>query len=82
MERDLAYYLSLPYCIEMIPDTREGGYALQCPELPGCITCAETVEDGLRMIEDAKKVWLEACLEDGITVPEPVAAGDNAGQHN
>ena len=73
MEKNLDYYLSLPYRMEVIPDTKEGGYAFRCPELPGCITCAETVEDGLHMVEDAKREWLSACLEDGTTIPEPDA---------
>ena len=74
MEKNLDYYLSLPYRVEGIPDKKEGGYALRCPELPGCVTCAETMEAGLRMIEDAKREWLSACMEDGIPIPEPAAA--------
>ena len=49
MEKDLKYYLSLPYRVEILPDETEGGYALSCPELPGCLTCAPTVEEGLSL---------------------------------
>ena len=76
MEKNLNYYLSLPYRVEVIPDPNEGGFALQCPELPGCATCAETIEDGLHAIADAKREWLAACLEDGIPIPEPATTGD------
>ena len=71
MIKDLDYYMSLSYRIEIIEDKEEGGYALHCPELTGCITCAETLEEGFEMIKDAKKCWFEACLEDGIEIPEP-----------
>lgn len=80
MEKDLNYYMSLPYRVEVIPDEEEGGYALRCPELPGCITCAETLEDGFLMIEDAKKCWFTTCLEDGFPIPEPSRLEDYSGQ--
>ena len=44
MDKNLDYYMSLPYRAEVLPDQEEGGYALRCPELPGCLTCAETLE--------------------------------------
>jgi predicted RNase H-like HicB family nuclease len=71
MIKDLDYYMGLNYKIEVIEDKDEGGYALRCPELRGCITCAETLEKGFAMIDDAKLCWFEACLEDGIPIPEP-----------
>lgn len=80
MEKDLEYYMSLPYRVEIIPDEEEGGFALRCPELPGCITCAETMEEGLAMIEDAKRCWLTAALEDGFQIPEPVKLEEYSGQ--
>ena len=81
MVKDLDYYMRLNYRIEVISDKEEGGYALHCPELPGCITCAETLEHGFEMIEDAKKCWFSACLEDGMSIPEPIdmlSSGVNA----
>jgi len=80
MKKDLGYYMSLNYRIEVIQDREEGGYALHCPELTGCITCAETVEQGFEMLEDAKKCWFAACLEDGIPIPEPINFNDYSGQ--
>lgn len=71
MCRTLEDYLKFPYRMEIVPDTLEEGYAVSFPELPGCITCGDTMEEALRNAEDAKKVWLQACLEDGIPIPEP-----------
>ena len=59
MDKNLEYYMSLPYRVEVLPDQEEGGYALRCPELPGCVTCAENLEDGFRMLEDAKQAHAE-----------------------
>ena len=80
MSKDLNYYMSLPYRVEVVEDKEEGGYALHCPELSGCMTCADTIEQGFRMIEDAKREWFMACLEDGITIPEPSRLEDYSGQ--
>lgn len=36
--KTLQEYLELPYKMELIPDTEEGGYVVSFPELPGCLT--------------------------------------------
>jgi len=80
MIKDLNYYMGLKYRIEVIPDDSEGGFTLHCPELTGCVTCGETLEHGFEMLEDAKKCWFTACLEDGIPIPEPITTDDYSGQ--
>ena len=80
MIKDLNYYMGLPYRIEIVKEQEEGGYVLHCPELPGCITCGETVQEGLEMLEDAKKCWFAACLEDSVPIPEPARLEDYSGQ--
>ena len=80
MNKDLDFYMGLNYKIEMIEDRDEGGYVFACPELPGCLTCADTIEDGLEQIEDAKKCWFIACIENGLLIPEPSSINDYSGQ--
>ena len=80
MNKDLAYYMNLSYRIEVIKEQEGSGYVFHCPELPGCITCAETVAEGMEMLEDAKKCWFTACLEDGVPIPEPAQLEDYSGQ--
>lgn len=75
-KKTIDYYMNLPYRLEIIPDIEEGGYAAYYPELPGCITCAETMEEIVRLAQDAKKEWLTACIEDAIPIPEPVMQPD------
>ena len=69
--KSLDYYMKLPYKTEIVNDTEEGGYLLYCPELKGCMTCAETVEKGLEMLEDAKREYFAVCIENQIEIPEP-----------
>lgn len=78
--KSIDYYMKLDYKIEIVPDNEEGGYALSYPELPGCMTCADNISDGIKMLEDAKKSWLEACIEDRIEIPEPLNIDDYSGQ--
>ena len=80
MNKNLDYYMNLNYKIEITRDIEEGGYVFSCPELKGCITCADTMEQGVETIEDAKKSWFAACLEDGIEIPEPIPANEFSGQ--
>ena len=72
--------MSLPYKIELYPDVEEGGYAVACPELPGCLSCGETIEECIESIEDAKLAWITASLEDGDEIPEPSNKDDYSGQ--
>ena len=72
MEKNLAYYLSLPYEITVIPDTQSGGYVAKISALPGCITQAESLPALMDMIEDAKRCWLDGAIQDGIEIPEPI----------
>lgn len=78
--KDLNYYMGLNYKIEIIEDREDGGYVFACPELEGCMTCAEDIEQGIKNIEDAKKNWFLACIEDGIDIPEPTSIDDYSGQ--
>lgn len=78
--KDLQYYLELPYRIEFIPDTEEGGYTVSHPDLPGCISVGETIEEAMANIEDAKKEWLIASLEEGNYIPEPMSLDDYSGK--
>lgn len=73
-------YLTLPYRMEVVEDHDEGGFVVSYPDLPGCITCGETVEKAVENALDAKKAWLEAAIEDGIEVPKPDGLEEYSGQ--
>lgn len=68
--KDLNYYLSLPYTIELTPD-EDGFWFAEIPLLDGCMTNGESREDTLSMLDDAKVAWLTTALEMAIAIPEP-----------
>ena len=73
-------YMKLPYRMEIVEDQEEGGYVLSFPELPGCITCGETLESVLKNADDAKKAWLQAAIEEEWNIPEPDSLRNYSGQ--
>lgn len=70
MEKNLDYYMGLPYTVTLKPYS-DGGFFAKVEELPGCMTEGDSREETLEMIEDAKRAWLTTALEDGVTIPEP-----------
>ena len=48
---------------------RESGYVALCPALPGCVSQGRTKRETLKGIREAIEVYIEALLEDGLTVP-------------
>lgn len=78
--RTIEEYMHLPYRMEIVPDTIEGGFAVRFPELPGCLTCGDSLEEAVRNAENCKREWLTVALEDGIDIPEPTTEDAYSGQ--
>lgn len=74
------YYINLPYKLEIVPDTDEGGYVASYPDLPGCITVGDTIQETISNAEEAKRLWIEVALKDGITINEPESTSEYSGQ--
>jgi predicted RNase H-like HicB family nuclease len=51
------------------PDLEDGGYWVECPELPGCSSQGDSVEEALDMIRDAIKGHLE--VQEGLKKEAP-----------
>lgn len=78
--KTIGEYMKWPYRMEIVEDPEEGGFVISYPELPGCLTSGETLEDALRNGREAKKVWLEAAMESGMTIPKPGDLSEYSGQ--
>jgi antitoxin HicB len=77
-KKSIEYYLSLkyPYKIETISEEDGGGYLISYPDLPGCISDGDTIEETLLNGEDAKKSWLKTAFEKSINISEPNSLQD------
>ena len=71
--KTIEYYMNLPYRLELVPDTDEGGFVASYPELRGCLTSGETAEAALKNALDCKR-------EDGYEIPEPTSDDEYSGQ--
>ena len=78
-EKDLAYYMSLRYPVQIV-ECEEGGYFVRIPDLPGCMTQGETIEEALANIKEAKELWLEEMVESGLPIPEPAGDREHSGR--
>ncbi len=67
------------YTIELRQNA-DGSYFAQMPDLPGCMTEAETAPEVLERIEDAKSAWIATAIEDGAPVPRPRDDEDFSGR--
>ena len=47
-----------------------GGYVVEFPDLPGCVTGGDNLEEAIEMGIDAASGWILGELEDGRKVPE------------
>lgn len=72
--------MKLPYRKEIVPDPEEGGYGISIPELPRCVSYGEMIEAAAANIEEAKREWINAAIEEGILVPESDQLNDYSGQ--
>ena len=50
--------LKYPIAIRPLSSEEGSGYLAEFPDLPGCITDGETVEEALHAAEDALQAWL------------------------
>ncbi|MEL6453991.1 MAG: type II toxin-antitoxin system HicB family antitoxin [Cyanobacteria bacterium J06623_5] len=69
-KKPLEYYLSLSYPITFYPE-EVGGFTVEIPDLPGCLSQGETLEEAFEMIAEAKELWLEVAHEHGDPIPLP-----------
>ncbi len=60
MDREyMVNVLKRSFKVILHPDLEDGGYWVECPELPGCSSQGDSVEEALDMIRDAIKGHLE-----------------------
>jgi len=69
-KKPLSYYLALKYPFRVDVD-ETGEYVVTFPDLRGCFTGAERLEDLPAMIREGSSLWLEVMYEGELPMPEP-----------
>lgn len=49
----------------------EGSYTVEFPDLPGCVTQGDSLEEAFEMAEDAACGWILTSIEDDEEIPSP-----------
>lgn len=80
-QRPLNYFLELDYPFNVLADP-DGGYVIVFPDLPGCLTQAESVDEIGAMADEARRLWIETEYDDGADIPMPSVAEDYSGKFN
>jgi predicted RNase H-like HicB family nuclease len=57
--------------VAVVEGDQNGGYSAFFPDLPGCVTAAETMLELPAAARDALSLHLQGMIEDGETLPEP-----------
>ena len=77
--KTLTDYLSAAYPFSTVADD-DAGFFVSYPDLPGCMTQVERIEDVGAMAAEILKLWLETAYEQGLEIPEPSAPSAYSGK--
>jgi predicted RNase H-like HicB family nuclease len=55
----------------VVIEKAENNYAAYVPDLPGCVTTGQTIEETEEQIREAIEFHLRGLREDGLPIPEP-----------
>lgn len=55
---------------------KEGGFSISFPDIEGCYTCSDDLEEGLKMANDALSLMLVSIEDDGDNIPLPTAINE------
>ena len=63
--------LEYPFTIRHLNNEEGGGYLIEFPDLPGCMSDGDSIVEAIQNGEDALQAWLQAAKESGRRIPEP-----------
>lgn len=63
--------MTVKFPIAIEPGDEATAYGVVVPDLPGCFSAGDTLEEAYANAADAIELWVEATLETGGTIPAP-----------
>ncbi len=61
----------MKYQVVIEPATAATAFGVVVPDLPGCFSAGDTIEEALDNAHQAIELWIESVLDDGGVVPVP-----------
>jgi predicted RNase H-like HicB family nuclease len=59
------------YPIIIEPGDEQHAFGVVVPDLPGCFSAGDTLEEAVANAEEAVAVWIEATIDAGGSIPAP-----------
>ena len=63
--------LEYPFITSILPEAEGGGYLIEYPDLPGCMSDGETVQEAMENGRDAVRSWIGTAKAYGEEIPAP-----------
>jgi len=68
------------YKLEITWSREDDSFVVNIPELPGCMTHGETIEEALSMAQEVVSVYLESLKSRGLPIPKPLSEKEFSGK--
>jgi len=62
--------------VVVIEKADDGSYSAYVPDLPGCVSCGDSVAEVRKLIEEAVELHIESLRRHGETIPLPTTITD------
>lgn len=59
------------YPIVIEEGTHNTAVGIAVPDLPGCFSAGDTLDEAMSNVEEAAAAWVDAALDQGLAVPRP-----------
>lgn len=59
------------YPIALETGTGTTAYGVVVPDLPGCFSAGDSLDEAMDNAREAIELWLEVAIDDGMPIPEP-----------
>jgi predicted RNase H-like HicB family nuclease len=62
--------------VYVIEKANDGSYSAYVPDLPGCTTCGDSIDEVKTNIKDAVNLYVDSLRENNEPVPQPTSVTD------
>ena len=62
--------IEMRYPIAIEPGNATQAFGVVVPDLPGCFSAGDTLDEAITQAKEAIEVWMETVIEDGQPIPE------------
>ena len=72
--------LEYPFITSVLPEAEGDGYLIEYPDLPGCMSDGETIQEAIENGRDAIRSWIETARAHGDEIPAPGSSSTSSGR--